>query len=127
MVIVWWHGQNSAVLRSMVHSVSLTWKHLDGHFGYVWFSFWNCQKAEHQQNGLNLKLLFQKQLLLHSTIFAASWTLLLAFCFSKWVEIERRFTAVLREIERGGSFHDCFNQTAYSFPTAHSTEQIFHS
>lgn len=42
---------------------------------------------------------FQKRLILRSIIFATFWTLLLAFCFSKWVEIERRFTAVSREIE----------------------------
>jgi hypothetical protein len=43
------------------------------------------------------------------------------------VEIKNSFIVVSREIKLGGMIYTCFNQTTFSFSTAHSPQQFFYS
>ena len=83
------------------------------------------------QRGCFLRVLFQKQLLFRSSFLKAGLTLLLAFGF--WLSAFRNWW-------NKKLFHSCFkrdkdkryilylfNQTAFSFSTAHSPQQLSHS
>ena len=98
------------------------------------------KKPKANQRGGNQKLLFQKQLLLGSTVLKAPWTLLLAFGFLLFamVKIESCFTVVSRKIEIGGKlylfepnslqlFHSPQPTATFPQPTAHSSFFRSHS
>ena len=86
------------------------------------------KKTERQLNECHVKVFFQKQLLLCSTIFTVTWTVISAFYFSKQVEIERHFIAVSKEIKRRDRFHSYLKEKQLiTFFITHNSQQLYFS
>jgi hypothetical protein len=72
-----WDANPTQGLQQQISLHHILWVPLVG----LWGAAFASKKPKANQRGGNQKLLFQKQLLLGSTVLKAPWTLLLAFGF----------------------------------------------